>query len=69
MKNPFITEHTATKKQPWLNPGGYLETKDGQLCLRLADTVTTCEYGGATLWHLTRQWQRPGEQPFNNTTK
>lgn len=59
-----VVETKEVDRLPVLDCGGYLETKDGDLCLRLADSVEALRYSG---WLITRKWQRPGKQPWDTS--
>jgi hypothetical protein len=45
-----------------LTRGGYLERKDGQMCLRFGDEVVLMDDGRCC---VTRRWVRPGSEPWD----
>lgn len=44
--------------------GGFIELKNGEKCLRIADAVVRREDGS---FNIRREWRRPGKQPFDET--
>jgi hypothetical protein len=60
--NNLIVEIEITTNFPKLNMGGHLENKDGEICLRLADTLTSKQDGK---FEVARKWKRPDNEPFD----
>lgn len=46
-----------------LTGGGFLERKDGQMCLRVGDEVVLMDADGRCC--VTRRWVRPGSEPWD----
>ncbi|TXH09649.1 MAG: hypothetical protein E6R03_16525 [Hyphomicrobiaceae bacterium] len=47
---------------PQSTKGGFLEIKEGELCLRMGDMINMLD---AKTGVLQRSWQRPGREPFD----
>ena len=62
--NPYIkeTELVNSPHSPLGTMGGYLEDKEGQMCLRRGDRV---ELVKKDLYRITRTWVKPFGKPFD----
>lgn len=56
-----IVEFQTYTKLPALDPGGHLEQKEGEVCLRMGDEVAATLAG----FVVRRVWYRPGRVPFD----
>lgn len=61
MKKPII-ETAVVAKMPAITIGGFLEMKRRKICLRMGDAIELLTSGE---YRVTRTWQPPGKQPFD----
>ena len=60
--NPkLISQIKIFKSRPPVTSGGYLEMKQGKLCLRRPDDM--CMYNGK--FQVVKSWLLPGTEPWN----
>jgi len=57
-----IQETETVTTLPPACAGGYLENKNGRVCLRMADTIIANSDG---TFNVTREWRPPGKEPWD----
>lgn len=62
MPKNLITERFTSDSLETVNYLSRLESKAGEICLRLGDTISSQKNGR---YKITRKWLRPGKEPFD----